>query len=358
MAGWTSKQLSETLKAILNESITSGSLLDPEDDRIVCWFLTTPDGRKYQEYKLYISIFHEGSTRYYGSLTLEHVCLAITETVAQQLFQAFHPRNGPSQTQPRWDESLPGKYQAQVEHMKDGTGSRNSSWLDGAIPQMEKAASKPNTLAHKVSFVEILNPGNQLGYGWRCSCMYGLLCTQAYNRSVRPRDSYSDVLHKSKGNSMFSLAVSMYESVIHRVTVVCSTREDWDGSAVEEFIVTIPTGLGDQTRFYLADDWRSGVSNPITDIMDILVDQSLLNTREGEVIRKLSQDYATGRHRSTICSYKDHRYGTNNALQKYLAVGSNNPARVIANAFCLLHKGMCIICANNNELAMFVPSEP
>lgn len=359
MAIWTAEKLSETLKVMWNESPIGGIgfPLNFKDDHIVGWYIHVTPGSTMSdsdaEAYLYISVLHAGLDKYWGNKTLEHLCLVIKNNIASQMAQAFNPSDAIGQGI-KWDSSLPEKHLIQSNPPK--------AKMEPVFPVrgdqlLEMNAINPNTLAHRISFVEILNPGNQLGYGWRCSCIYGLLCTVAYNRSTRPQDSYRDVVEKSKENSMFSLAVSMYNAVIHRVTIVCSTREDWDGSPVREFMITIPTGLGDQTRFYLAEDWQFGVSNPITDITEILVDQSLFNTRDGEVIRKLSQDYATGRFRSSICTYKDHRYGTNNALQKYLADGPDATFKITANAFCLLHKGMCIICANNNELALVVPSD-
>lgn len=215
----------------------------------------------------------------------------------------------------------------------------------------------PNPLAHRISFVEIMNPGNQIGYGWRCACAKGLLCAEAFYRCINPAAAYMDVIDKTENTSMFSLAIPMYNSVIHRVTVVYSTREDWDGSSVHEFIITIPTGLGDQTRFYLASDWFSSASNPISEVMDIVGAQSLFHTREGELFVNISENFATGKFRSTICSYRDHTYGSNAALQRYLSAGPHARDKIIVNAFCLMHKGMCIICANNNELALMVPSD-
>lgn len=358
MAGYTSDQLIETLIHLWNESVPDRPL-DFKTDHIIGWYLEYSWGAATPvENPLYISVIHTSHQKYWGNAGLDHMCLVLTARVTQQFMDAFRPSNLLTDGI-LWDTSLPRKFH--IQNDQQAIDAEKKKLATTAEPPMFEPIETRSVArfprSHRVSFVEIWNPERQLGYGWRCSCAKGLLCEMATDQAVLTNVSYRDIRNKAVANSMFSIAIVLYNRVLHRVTFVASVRTDWDGEIVREYMFTIPTGLGEQTRFYLDADWHVGIANPITDIMKIVGEESLFRTAEGNAIVQLSEEFRYGRYRAGICASKDHTYGTNDALLKYLRTGESVGNQVMINALCLMHKNMCIICADANELALIVPSD-
>jgi hypothetical protein len=155
----------------------------------------------------------------------------------------------------------------------------------------------------------------------------------------------------------FTIAIPIYRQLLHRVGVTYMVSKDWQGEDVQEYSISIPTGLGEQTRFYTAADWEAGLVHPVVEIVRLVTQDMLGNTAEGMTIVQLSENYAAGLSRSNICAYKKHNIGTNMALQARLKNNTPKTKTMLANAFSLMHYGMCLVCATNEELALMVPSQ-
>jgi hypothetical protein len=341
------EKLVDSLKALWNEAVPSQAL-NYKDDHIISWFVSDPPGGTCQ---LHLHVLHAGMEKNWGSRQNEILCLVLTPTVADQLRRAYPDQSyyGPNV---KWDNTLPERHKSANPNTQSPSSQRAES---DVLPMPFESGSLRPTPGHRVNFVEIWNPGNQLGYGWRCNCERGMLCDSAVvHANMQP---YRDIRGAAQADPHFTIAIPIFQQLLHRVGVTYMVAKDWQGEDVQEYSISVPTGLGEQTRFYTAADWEAGLIDPVGEIVRLVTQDMLANTAEGMAIVKLSENYASGRFRSNICTYRKHNIGTNMALQARFKDQSPRTKTLLANAFSLMHYGMCLVCATNEELALMVPSQ-
>jgi hypothetical protein len=224
------EQLVDSLKAMWNEAVPNRAL-NYKDDHILAWFIRSPNGQG--EWPLYIHVLHAGMEKNWGSRQNEILCLILTETVATQLTEAYPDQTYYYGVEIRWDHTLPERHKTENPNVMS---SRSPVRSTTATPPFTMGV-KPDrrTPGHVVSFAQIWNPGNQLGYGWRCSCDRGMLCAEVIRRSNMKAHCFADVLAASKDDSHFTIALPLYGKLIHRVGVTYIVSQNWEGEEVQEF---------------------------------------------------------------------------------------------------------------------------
>lgn len=211
---------------------------------------------------------------------------------------------------------------------------------------------------HKASFKKIWSPNPISCYGWSCQCDRGLLCSWLLDyitaETVAYKDFEAGTIDQKK---VFTLAIPMYGLLLYRFKVLPIIQEEWDGQTNPILEFTIPTGLGEQTRYYNETDWRDGLSLPIVEVYNLVKDM-LTKTATGVSVMQQAEAFASGIPQAMYCEGRTHTIGTNMALLAKLKQGSYARKMAIeAHAFCMFHTSKCLICTCNEEMTFSIVAD-
>lgn len=217
-------------------------------------------------------------------------------------------------------------------------------WTEGDVDRI---------LAHRASFKTIWTPYRDNCYAWCCKCPKGLMCPWLASYQRTDPNAHKDFEFSTDlETNQFSLAIPMYGLLLYRFKVMVIEQTDWDGTTNSVLEFTVPTGLGEQTRYYNESDWADGACFPIAEVYK-LVTGMLTDTAQGVAVMQQARQLAYGMPRAMYCEGKIHNIGTNMALIAKIKQKDHTAAEtaIQAHAFSMLHTSKCLICACNEEMA-------
>lgn len=332
----------DSLRQYLYNLIPPGTALNSYND-ITHWYIEN----SFSGFFLYVRVIL--AIDFSGEATVFKIYrFPIGQHEAQRIEWLFHPQN-----------QLPGQESihaailvlafAKQEYEKVGATPGiilpTPTRMEGGHTDMSINAKNTEHMA-LMTRIPSLNSDKIQTFAWKCSCIKAFFCDTAVEISTNSINSGWDINNISEDK--FVLLLPILQSVLHRVTVTRSIATNWDGTEGVQYEFATLVCSQEISRYYAESDWLADLVSPGQEINDWLVGE-LDTNQDARILVDATLCYMNDGIRVTGCTSKTHNLVTNKKLLDRL---KKDDKAVRANAFCLLHYSMCIICTDSNELAL------